>query len=303
MVLTKQLQVLIQSSLAQGRDFEDIRSILMKQGFQDADISELFSQYRGAADTVQQPKAPPITDTDLGLIKTQTSTPPITAPVKAKEQIFNQNFVHPEVKPGFVPVGFEAPDTAQEDVKNEIDTFMNVGTNTQTAAHTMNQQQNLAQQTMTQEQRDKLPAPGTVALPSELKNEAPKVLNESGVAEGEVAQPVAPIPVQTRDASQKYINVGFAGMPEMEKVLYEEEVKKKEKSPWPLVFALLILISLMGAFYYWFFILNKDTGEMSESEKLLQEIENEKAAEQMPVTPPAPTGPIDPFTGLPLESS
>ncbi len=291
MVLTKQLQVLIQSSLAQGRDFEDIRSILMKQGFQDADISELFAQYRGAADTVQQPKVAPVVDTDLGLIKTQTSTPPVAVPVKAKEQIFNQNFVHPEVKPGFVPVGFEAPDTAQEDVKNEVDTFMNVGTNTQTAAHTMNQQQN-----------EKLPAPGTVPLPSELKNEAPKVLNESGIAEGEVAQTAAPMPMQTRDASQKYINVGFAGMPEMEKVLYEEEVKKKEKSPWPLVIALLILISLMGAFFYWFFILNKDTGEMTESEKLLQEIENEKAAQESPVTPPAPTGPVDPFTGLPLET-
>lgn len=296
MVLTKQLQVLIQSSLAQGRDFEDIRSILMKQGFQDADISELFAQYRGAADTVQQPKVTPAVDTDLGLIKTQTSTPPVVppvaAPVKAKEQIFNQNFVHPEVKPGFVPVGFEAPDTAQEVVKNDVDTFMNVGTNTQTAAHAMNQQQN-----------EKLPAPGTVPLPSELKNETPKVLNESGITNGEVAQPVAPMPIQTRDPSQKYINVGFAGMPEMEKVLYEEEIKKKEKSPWPLVFALLILISLMCAFFYWFFILNKDTGEMTESEKLLQEIENEKAAQQTPVTPPTPTGPVDPFTGLPVEGN
>lgn len=282
MILTKQLQMVIQSSLAQGRDFEDVRSILMKQGFQDADISELFSQYRGATDAVQQTKVAPTVDTDLGLIKTQTSTPPVapqvTAPIKAKEQIFNQNFVHPEVKPGFVPVGFEAPDTAQEDVKSEVDTFMNVGTNTQTAAHTVNQQQN-----------EKLPAPGTVPLPSESKNDAQ----------------VAPIPepIHQRDPSQKYINVGFAGMPEIEKVVAEEQAKKIEKSPWPLVFALLILISLMGGFFYWFFVLNKDSGEILESEKLLQELQTQNAKPVEPVMPPTPTGPVDPFTGLPVEAN
>lgn len=296
MILTKQLQMVIQSSLAQGRDFEDVRAILMKQGFQDADISELFSQYRGGAQSVQQPKIETkTTDTDLGLIKTQTSTPPVSAPVKAKEQIFNQNFVHPEVKPGFVPVGFEAPDTAQEDVKNEVDTFMNVGTNTQTAAHTISQEDF--------KQKEKLPAPGTTLLPNEINQTAPKIINEQGVTDSENnPAPAAPVLTPAIDPSKKYINVGFGGMPEIEKVLAEEQAKKIEKSPWPLVFVLLILIALMGGFFYWFLVLNKDTGEMTESEKLLQELENEKTAEQAPIAPPAPTGPVDPFTGLPLEN-
>jgi hypothetical protein len=289
MILTKQLQVVIDSSLAQGRDYEDIREILMKQGFQDADISELFAQHRGGAQTVQQPK---ITDTDLGLIKTQTSTPPVATVQTPKEQLFNKNFVHPEIKPGFVPVGFEKEDTPQSEVKSEIDTFMNVGTNTQTAAHAMNQEQN-----------KNLPAPGTVPLPSELNQVAPKIINEQGLSNGENPMSTAPVSVPSIDSSKKYINVGFGGMPEIEKVLAEEQAKKIEKSPWPLVFVLLILIALMGGFFYWFLVLNKDTGEMTESEKLLQELESEKTAEQTPIAPPAPTGPVDPFTGLPIEGN
>jgi hypothetical protein len=286
MILTKQLQAVIDSSLAQGRDYEDIRAILMKQGFQDADVSELFAQHRGAAQTVQQPK---VTDTDLGLIKTQTSTPPVMPTQTPKEQLFNKNFVHPEVKPGFVPVGFEKTDTPQADVKSDVDTFLNVGTNTQTAAHILSQ-----------EEKEKLPAPGTTLLPNEMKT--PKVMNEQGVTAGEnipepvvMAQPVI-------DPSKKYINVGLSGMPEIQKVMAEEQAKKIEKSPWPLVFALIILIALMGGFFYWFFVLNKDSGEISESEKLLQELQAEKQKESQPVTPPVPTGPVDPFTGLPLEN-
>jgi hypothetical protein len=197
MILSKQLQVVIESSLAQGRDYEDIRDILMKQGFQDADINELFSQYRGAQPAPSAPaQTPPTTDqtpvdTDLGLVKPQVETAPVTppvAPIKAQEQIQNQNFaqpfvqsevlpeIKPEIKPGFVPVGFEADDSAQANVKAEVDTFLNVGTNTQTAAHRMNQEQNLVT-----EQKERLPAPGTTLLPSEMNTvvSTPKVINEN----------------------------------------------------------------------------------------------------------------------------
>jgi len=289
MILTKQLQVVIDSSLAQGRDYEDIRAILIKQGFQDADISELFSQYRGAANSVVQPKI--TTDTDLGLKKNQTSTPPVAPVQTPKEQLFNKNFVHPEVKPGFVPVGFEKQEAPQAEVKGDVQTFLNVGTNTQTAAHMMG------------EQNKNLPSPGTTLLPNELSNESASVTQASeSMQESTTIETVLQTIIPKRDPSQKYINVGLSGMPEIQKVVAEEQAKKIEKSPWPLVFALLILIALMGGFFYWFFILNKDSGEVLESEKLLQEIQSQNAKPVEPATPPTPTGPIDPFTGLPLEN-
>lgn len=292
MILTKQLQAVIDSSLAQGRDYEDIRAILMKQGFQDADISELFAQHRSVPQSVQQSKIS--TDTDLGLIKTvpqqtQKSSVPQNQ-VSAKEQLFNQNFVHPEVKPGFVPIGFEKESTPQSQVKSDIDTFMNIGTNTQTAAHMVNAKQG-----------EKLPAPGTVPLPSELKN-TPKLINESGFAEGEQQEQVIQQVPQTKIQEQQYINVGFAGMPEMEKVLAEEQSKKIEKSPWPLLITLIVLVALIGGFFYWFFVLSKDSGEVLESEKLLQELQAEKTKQSQPETPPSPTGPVDPFTNEPIQN-
>lgn len=274
MILTKQLQAVIDSSLNQGLDYEDVRALLMKQGFQDADISDLFAQHRGPAPSVQQPKVS--SDTDLGLMKTQTSTPPVIEPQTKKEQLFNKDFVHPEVKPGFVPVGFEKTETPQAEVKEEVQQFMNVGTNTQTAANLM--------------AKEKLPAPGTVPLPSEMK-------------QNEVAKEKMPVAVPTNiNPSEKYINVGLSGMPEIEKVVAEEQAKKVQKSPWPLVVALIILIGLMGGFFYWFIVLNKDSGEVSESQKLLDELQSENQKQNEAPVPTTPSGPTDPFTGLPLEN-
>lgn len=297
MILTKQLQVLIESSLAQGRDYENIRDILMKQGFQDADISELFSQYRGSEQVVQKSasanEVAPAVNTDLGLIKSQTNVAPSVAQeenLNAKEKLFNHDFVHPKIKPGFVPVGFEKEGTAQSAVKASTQTFMNVGTNTQTAAHLMTSG------------GERLPAPGTTLLPNEIANQKkenlpPKVLNETGAVEGEA--PVSNVPfVPNKVQAQQYINVGFAGMPEMEKVLAEEQAKKIEKSPWPMVIVLLVLLSLIGIFFYWFLVLNKTDEQSSEILNQLIKVEDEVPTE--PVVPEY-TGPRDPFTNEPLE--
>lgn len=45
-MLTKQLKALIDTSLAAGRQMNDIREILKKQGFLESAIDELFSEYR-----------------------------------------------------------------------------------------------------------------------------------------------------------------------------------------------------------------------------------------------------------------
>ncbi|MFA7193484.1 MAG: hypothetical protein WC087_01025 [Candidatus Paceibacterota bacterium] len=301
MILTKQLQVLIESSLAEGRDYEDIRDVLMKQGFQDADISELFSQYRGSEPAVKNPvptigtTTSPEVDTDLGLIKSQTNVAPsVVAPaeenLKAKEKLFKHDFVHPEIKKGFVPVGFEKEGSAQSAVKDSAQTFMNVGTNTQTAAHLM------------ASGGQRLPAPGTTLLPNEIANQkensTPKVLNETGSVEGEA--PVSSVPfMPTKVQAQQYINVGFAGMPEMEKVLAEEQQKKIEKSPWPMIFVLIVLLGLIGLFFFWFFFLNKTDEQSSEILDQLIKVEDEAPAEP---APPEYTGPRDPFTNEPLET-
>lgn len=282
MILTKQLQVVIQSSLAQGRDYEEIRDILMKQGFQDADISELFSQYRGAnpAPASTQPVS--------------ASTPSTLESVSvSKSDFVPVGFDNAPPKKDFVPVGYSTPqkdlsmkNSAQDYLKGDVQKFMNVGTNTQTASDLL----------MKAESKPNLPAPGTTLLPSEMNTavSTPKVINESGLAEGEVAPaPVAFIP--TKVQAQQYINVGFAGMPEMEKVLEEEKVKNIEKSPWPLVFVLLFLLVLLGGFIYWFLFINADD---TSSDVLDQLIVPEA---ETPVAPPAPVGPLDPFTNLPIE--
>ncbi len=303
MIITKQLEVLIQSSLAQGRDYDDVRSILLKQGFQDADISELFSQYRGGIDVSKQ--------INKEVVPVQTSVVP---KIETKDKLFTKDFVHPEVKAGFVPVGFESEPSPQANVQEDVQKFMNVGTNTETAGDVFNREQSrklpapgttlLPNELLNQ----KLPAPGTTLQPSELLSQKqnsttaePKVLNETGLVDGEVTAPPIEI-TQAPVEGQKYINVGFGGMPEMEKVLAEEKAKKIEKSAWPLVMVLLILLSLIGGFLYWFFIANKDNGELTESEKLLQELQNEKKEVEAPVAPPEPTGPRDPFTGELLEN-
>ncbi len=342
MILTKQLQVVIESSLAQGRDYEDIRDILLKQGFQDADISDLFSQYRS------------------------TATPtPMTTVVEAPKYShpYSRDFEKPQVRPDFVPVGFEKKpesSSAQSSLEGDIQKFMNVGTNTQTAKDILLKPESQAQvrtiptpapisepvfkpvsevvpnvsgepkidlqadsqieqEIKTQVGSDfasnvstpaqNLPAPGTVPLPSELENQTaqattahttPKVLDEQGLAQGEVVQQVQQDFVPTKVQAQQYINVGFGGMPEMEKVMSEERAKNIEKSPWPLVFVLIILLGLIGGFLYWFYMLNQPSGEVTESEMLLQELQNQnQQQEQTPA--PQPTGPIDPFTGLPVE--
>lgn len=267
MILTKQLQVVIESSLAQGRDYDDIREILMKQGFQDADINELFSQYRGGAVQAQQPKVS--TDTDLGLMKPQAATPPVMPAQTPKEQLFNKDFVHPEVKPGFVPVGFEQNNSPQSEIKDEVKTFMNVGTDTQTAANMVAKEQ-------------ELPAPGTAPLPNEIA--------------------ATPVVETKRDPSQKYINVGFGGMPEMEKVMAEEQAKKIEKSPWPLLVVLIILLMIFGGIAYaWFFIFRPEVRTLTDEEKFLQELQQSKEQENIPA--PEPTGPRDPFTNQLLETN
>lgn len=279
MILTKQLQVVIESSLAQGRDYDDIREILLKQGFQDADINELFAQYRGNSDPVAQK---PPTDTDLGLVKTQTSTPPVAPVQTPKEQLFNKDFVHPEVKPGFVPVGFESTPSPQSQVKEEIQTFMNVGTNTQTAANRVAKEESVAAE-------EKLPAPGTVNLPNEFKQAVQKYAVPNSNPEP-TPEPIT----QTKSQGTQMINVGFGGMPEIEKVLAEENAKKAEKSPWPLVIVLVLLIAIFGGFAYaWFFIFNPEPIGFTEEQE---------APPESPL-PPEPTGPRDPFTNQLLETN
>lgn len=86
MILNKQLQVLIESSLAQGRDYEDIRNILLKQGFKDEDISDLFSQYRGgnfSAENVVKEEV----QTEIQKPQTIATEPKIT---NAKDELLTQ---------------------------------------------------------------------------------------------------------------------------------------------------------------------------------------------------------------------
>ncbi len=269
MILTKQLQVVIQSSLAQGRDYEDVRNILLKQGFEDGDISELFSQYRGSD----------VKGDSLG-----DALPAPAAPA-------------PILKPDFVPVGYSVPQkdmkantSAQDYLQSDVQKFMNVGTNTQTASDIL----------MRQQTASKLPAPGTTLTPNEIANQTahttPKVLNDTGVVEGEVA-PVSVPTTPTKIQAQQYINVGFAGMPEMEKVLTEEQAKKIEKSPWPLVFVLVTLLFIFGGFFYWFFFINVEKTSSDILDKLVKPVKTEEVAP----TVPEYTGPRDPFTNLPLE--
>jgi hypothetical protein len=318
MVLTKQFQVLIQSSLAQGRDYEDIREILMKQGFQEADITQLFSDYRGGAGAtaVQQAQVrsefdDALSPTELGIYKAEAGgdvpvkPAPITAPLSttANTNPNVHNFVPPKVKKDFVPVGFEEEESAQRRVQNDVTTFMNVGTNTQTAKDILSRQETSLVGNLPVAGR--LPAPGTMPLPSEINTQTttPKVFNDKGVSENDPIPVMEnPIVAQKIDPSQKYINVGLSGMPEIEKVMMEEQAKKIEKSPWPLAIVLIFILAMIGGgFYWWFYIFNAPSTEETESEKLLQEIQIQKEADAQAQIPVEPTGPVDPFTGLPVE--
>jgi hypothetical protein len=294
MILTKQLQVVIESSLAQGRDYEDIRDILMKQGFQDADISELFSQYRGSN---PEPKK------EVEAVSEAVSTPTPSAPA-----IFTPvGFENKLPKKDFVPFGYPMPQkdmnsntSAQDFLQGDVQKFMNVGTNTQTAKDILMKQD--SGQTQTQSQTTRLPAPGTTMPPTEISQKSttaettPEVVQEEVIktTKSQLSEFVSSL-VPRKTEGQHYINVGFAGMPEMEKVLSEEQSKNLEKSPWPLVFVLLFVLSIFSGFFYWFFIVNK---EAPASDILDQLIIPEPEA---PAPPPVPTGPVDPFTNLPLE--
>lgn len=226
MILSKQLQVLIESSLSQGRDYEDIRSILLKQGFKDDDISDLFSQYRG--DSFVKNDSP-------------------------KNEIIQKQ-------------DFSNINNAQKSVGGDVDKFLNVGTNTQTAKDVL-----LKEQT-------KMQSVGEV-----------KMMGEDFVSAGVVRGVQA----------QQYINVGLSGMPEIENVLREESEKKTDKSAAPLVILLILVLAMIGGFFYWLLVL-KDGGAAIINEKVSDEdlVDTNVATETPQVVNPAE---IDPFTGKPFE--
>lgn len=233
MILNKQLQVLIESSLAQGRDYEDIRNILLKQGFKDDDITDLFSQYRGgdfATENVVQ------TEEKVEENKTPQTISPELKTTNAKDELLTQTS------------------------KTEI---------------------NLSQKQQAQNIVDKS-AEGyeesLVKYPDEQKHlEEYSKINENN--------------------SQKVINIGLSGMPEIQNVLAEESAKKSEKSAAPLVITLLTLLVLISGFFYWLLVL-KDGGAAILKDKA--GITNTSTTTPDTVatpTPPEIPGSRDPFTG------
>lgn len=226
MILSKQIQVLIETSLAQGRDYEDIRNILLKQGFKDDDISELFSAYRGGE--VVASVAPQIKEV------VQTPEPELKAPIsKAKDQLLVETTKTENVSANYSQVQSSIDETA------------------------------------------------------------------SGYEESLVKYPGEKISAQdigqiSKKDSEKYINVGFAGMPELENVLAEEEFKKKEKSAAPLVITLLTLVALIGGFLYWLLVLTDGGAATPAVSPTPEDIETTETATP---TPPEIPGSRDPFTG------
>lgn len=226
MILNKQLQVLIETSLAQGRDYEDIRNILLKQGFKDDDITELFNSYRG------------------GL----SGDVPVAEQIIQSEKVVQQT---PREEP--VPIATAKDELLTQTSKTEITPVQNV------------------------------------------INETAAGYDESLVRyPGEEMSAQGAEQVSKKD-SEKYINVGFAGMPEMENVLAEEEFKKREKSAAPLVITLLTLVGLIGGFLYWLLVL-KDGGAAIINDKAGTNTQNIEAEPATP-TPPEIPGSRDPFTG------
>ena len=221
MILNKQLQVLIESSLAQGRDYEDIRSILLKQGFKDDDISDIFSQYRGGGSLVNNTK---------------------------KEEVQND---------------FSNVSQAQKSVGQDVEQFLNVGTNTQTAKDLLLKEQSKFQST------------------PEIK-----VVGEDFGIAGKVNRGIQ---------AQQYINVGLSGIPEIENVLAEEKEKKIEKSIAPMVIILVLVIAMIGGFFYWLLVL-KDGGASIINDKVSDQ-ELGELNQATNTKPDIKSGEVDPFTG------
>jgi len=86
-MITKQLKVLLDTSLSAGRTYDDIRGMLAMQGFSTEDINALFTEYRaetsgGVAAPSATPTPAPVEPTPVSV----TATPPPTSPTPSPIQ-------------------------------------------------------------------------------------------------------------------------------------------------------------------------------------------------------------------------
>jgi hypothetical protein len=87
-MLTKQLQVLIDTGLANGQSYDEIGGMLSLQKFSDDDISQLFSEYEAqfeVAKTQQQTAAPPVQTQSV--VEPQIKATPATPQTAPSETI------------------------------------------------------------------------------------------------------------------------------------------------------------------------------------------------------------------------
>lgn len=129
-MLTKQLQVLIDTSLANGQSYDEIRGMLSLQKFSDSDITDIFSQYDAVVDAAipQQAAAAPVAQespkpvTQKVPIGMEKFVPP-TAPPKAnpkpvsKEKVFSGTTIDLDDGDDISFVEEEAAEQAEYNVK------------------------------------------------------------------------------------------------------------------------------------------------------------------------------------------
>ena len=225
-MLTKQLEVLIKSSLDTGKKLDDIRQILKIQGFLDSAITEIFAEYRQGskgsyvAETQQsqvpkqenniiQPNHNLANQTPPQSQQTPVSNIPTSVPKKETDSISNwENTVA------------QMPPVSQVEVKNT--------TQTQTLPGSQNQTPQPVQNPPVQEQND-------TSYIDQIRNA------ESGGAIG------------------SSINVGLGGNPELENAAYNAMQQESKKSPVGLIITLVFVLLIIVGFLYWFFFLTENS--------------------------------------------
>lgn len=122
-MLTKQLKVLIETSLENGKDFDAIREILKLQGFSDNDITEMFDAYRSGdgkahgsfiKEQLTSQKAAPAQAPDFVPQQTAHTTPPAASVAQSTPQMASAP--QPDVQPPQAGVV-----TSQADLASEVD--------------------------------------------------------------------------------------------------------------------------------------------------------------------------------------
>lgn len=273
-MLTKQLKVLLDTSLSAGRTYEDVRGMLKMQGFIDSDINLVFEEYRGsgaaqsaapqtanpapaAAPSVPQSPQPPQPPNPFS---STPFTPPIVSPPPAAPQtpvaqpadvpeVTQSEVLRSEVPAGFMPdiippeqvapPTYATPSPIQPgDPRTYMppaDSGIEVVSKPKPTADDMSAFTSPFAAHTTPAQTSTYVPPVATAAP--------------------VTSPASMTQEQVPHTSGAGIQVGLGGIPELQHAVSKQHERQQHSSVAIYITVLLLLLMCVGAFFFWYLVI------------------------------------------------